>query len=105
MVRVEKDLKHYLIPNPCCGQTHLPLHQVAQSLIQPGLEYFQMGDVYKNTNSQVIFDQFSKSNTLNFYIPQDFAALNATRPPPLVSVVTLMLISMPPKKSTIVHLI
>lgn len=66
MVRVGKDLKHYLVPNLCCGQTHLPLHQVAQSPIQPSLEYFQIEVVYKNTNSHVIFNQFSKTNTLDF---------------------------------------
>jgi len=43
MVWVGRDLKDHLVPTPCPGQGHLPLDQVAQSRIQPGLESFQGG--------------------------------------------------------------
>ena len=43
MVWVGKDLKDHLVPPPCHGQGHLPLAQVAQSPVQPGLEPFQGG--------------------------------------------------------------
>jgi len=43
MVSIGRDLKDHLIPTPCHEQGHLPLHQVAQSSIQPGLEHFQGG--------------------------------------------------------------
>lgn len=36
-----KDLKKHLVPTPCHGQKHLPLDQVAQIPVQPGLENFQ----------------------------------------------------------------
>jgi len=38
MVWVGRDLKGHFIPTPLHGQGHLPLDQVAQSLVQPGLE-------------------------------------------------------------------
>ena len=43
MVWVGRDLKDHLIPAPCHEQGHLPLHQVAQSPIQPGLGHCQGG--------------------------------------------------------------
>jgi len=41
MAWVEKDIKDYLVSNPCCGQGHQPLDQAVQSHIQPGLECLQ----------------------------------------------------------------
>jgi len=40
MVWVGRDLQRSSSPTPCHGQGHLPLDQVAQSPIQPGLEHF-----------------------------------------------------------------
>ena len=41
MVWVGRDLKDHLVQPPCHGQGHLPLDQVAQSPIQPGLGHCQ----------------------------------------------------------------
>ncbi|EOA97032.1 hypothetical protein Anapl_17450, partial [Anas platyrhynchos] len=41
MVWVGRDLKDHPVPPPCHGLGHLPLDQVAQSPIQPGLEHLQ----------------------------------------------------------------
>lgn len=38
MARVGRDLKAHLVPTPCHRQGFHPLNQVAQSLVQPGLE-------------------------------------------------------------------
>jgi len=38
MASVGRDLKDHLVPTPCHGQGHLPLHQVDQSPVQPSLE-------------------------------------------------------------------
>jgi len=46
MVSVGRDLKYYLVPTPCHEQSHLPLEQVVQSSIQPGLEHFQGGGIH-----------------------------------------------------------
>jgi len=35
--RLEGTLKNHIVPTPCCRQGHLPLDQVAQSSMQPGL--------------------------------------------------------------------
>jgi len=43
MICTGKGLTEQLIPKPCHGQGHLPLDQVAQSPIQPGLELLQGG--------------------------------------------------------------
>jgi len=43
MVWVGRDLTYHLVPTPCHGQGHLPLDQVAQSPIQPGLDHCQGG--------------------------------------------------------------
>jgi len=44
MFWVGRDLIDHLVPTPLCHrQGHLPLDQVAQSLIQPGLEHCQGG--------------------------------------------------------------
>lgn len=37
MAWVGKDLKDHLVSTPCHRQGHLPLYQIAQGLIQPGL--------------------------------------------------------------------
>ena len=42
-VCVAKKLIDHLVALPCHGQGHLPLDQVAQRPIQPGLEHFQRG--------------------------------------------------------------
>jgi len=42
MVWVGKDLKDHLVPTSHHEQEHLPLDQVAQSSIQPGLERFSL---------------------------------------------------------------
>lgn len=39
--KVEKNLKDHLIPPSCHGQELLPLDQVVQDHIQPGLEHFE----------------------------------------------------------------
>ena len=41
MVWVEKDFKDHLVQLPCHVQGHLPLDQVAQSPVIPGLEHVQ----------------------------------------------------------------
>jgi len=42
---------------PCHEQGHLPLDQVAQSSIQPGLEHFQEGGIYIFSGQPVpVFD-------------------------------------------------
>jgi len=46
MVWVGRDLRDHVVPTHCYGQGHLPLDQVAQSPIQPGLEHLQGGDVH-----------------------------------------------------------
>ena len=38
---------------PCCKQGHLPLDQVVQSPIQPGLEFFQGGSIHNLTGQPV----------------------------------------------------
>ena len=43
MCWVGRDLKDLPVPLPCHGQGHLPLDQVVQSPIQPGLEHCQGG--------------------------------------------------------------
>jgi len=43
MVWVGRNFKDHLVPSPCHEQGHLPLDQVAQSSIQPGLEHCQGG--------------------------------------------------------------
>jgi len=53
MVRVGRDLKDHLVPTPCHEQGHLPLDQVAQSSIQPGLEHFQGGDIHSFSGQPV----------------------------------------------------
>lgn len=40
-VWVGRDLYVHLVPTPCCRQRLLPLYQVAQNSLLPGLEYFQ----------------------------------------------------------------
>jgi len=44
MVWVGRDLEGRVVPTSCCRQGHLPLNQVAQSPIQPGLQCFQGGE-------------------------------------------------------------
>jgi len=46
MVWVGRDLIDLLDPTLCHGQGHLPLDQVAQSPIQPGLELFHGGGIH-----------------------------------------------------------
>lgn len=41
MTRVERDLKDHLIPVPLHCTGYHPPDQVAQSLMQPGLDYFE----------------------------------------------------------------
>jgi len=53
MVRVGRDLKDHLVPTPCRGQGHVPLDQVAQSSIQPGLEHFQGGGIHNFSGQPV----------------------------------------------------
>jgi len=43
MVWVGRDLKDHLVPPPLPWQGYLPLDQVVQSPIQPGLEHCQGG--------------------------------------------------------------
>jgi len=43
MVWVGMNLKDHLVPIPLSWAGHLPLDQVAQSPIQPGIEKFQEG--------------------------------------------------------------
>jgi len=43
MVGFGRDFKDHLFQPPCHEQGHLPLEQVAQSSIQPGLEHRQGG--------------------------------------------------------------
>jgi len=53
MVWVGRELKDHLVPNPCRKQGHLPLDQVAQSSIQPGLEHCQGGGSH-NFSGQLV---------------------------------------------------
>ena len=53
MVWVGRDLIDHLVPTPCHGQRHLPLDQVAQSLIQPGLEHSQGEGIYNFSEQPV----------------------------------------------------
>jgi len=53
MVWVGRNLKDYLVQPPCHGQGHLPLDQVAQSPIQPGLEHCQ-GEGSHNFSGQPV---------------------------------------------------
>jgi len=57
MVRVGRDLKGHLkviyFQLPCHEQGHLPLDQVAQSSIQPGLEHCQGGDSHSFSGQPV----------------------------------------------------
>ena len=45
MIWVGRDIVDHLAPTLHHGQGHLPLDQVAQSPVQPGLEHFQGGDI------------------------------------------------------------
>jgi len=53
MVWVGRDLKDQIIPTPRHGQQHLPLDQVAQNSVQPGLEQFQGGATH-NFSGQLV---------------------------------------------------
>jgi len=53
VVCFERDLKDHLVPTPSCRQGHLPLDQVAQSPIQPGLEGFQGGGIHNLSGQPV----------------------------------------------------
>jgi len=46
MVWVGRDLIDHLVPTPLHGEGHLPLDQVAQSPVQPGLEPFQAWGIH-----------------------------------------------------------
>jgi len=53
MFWIGTDLKDYLVPTPCHGQGHLPLDQVSQSPMQPGLEHFQGGGIHSFSGQPV----------------------------------------------------
>ncbi|KAK4821804.1 hypothetical protein QYF61_003833 [Mycteria americana] len=53
MIWVAKDLKDHLVPTPCHGQGQLPLDQVAQSPMQPGLEHFQGWGIHNFSGQSV----------------------------------------------------
>jgi len=53
MVRVGRDLKDHPVPTPCHEKGYLPLDQVAQSSIQPGLEHFQGGGIHNFSGQPV----------------------------------------------------
>ena len=53
MVWVGRGLYDHPVPTPCYRQGHLPLDQVAQSPIQPGLECFQGGGIHNLTGQPV----------------------------------------------------
>jgi len=53
MVWVGSDLKDHLVQPPCLEQGHLPLDQVAQGSIQPGLEHFQGGGIHSFSGQPV----------------------------------------------------
>jgi len=50
---VEREIKDNLVPTPCYRQGLLPLDQVAQSPIQPGLEHHQGGDTHNPAGQPV----------------------------------------------------
>jgi len=50
---LEGTLKIILFQAPCHGQGHLPLDQVAQSPMQPGLEHFQGGGIHSSSGQPV----------------------------------------------------
>jgi len=51
--KLEGTLKIIQFQLPCHGQGHLPLEQVAQSPIQPGLEHCQGGGSHSFSGQQV----------------------------------------------------
>ena len=53
MILVGGGLKNHLAPTLLCERGHLPLDQVAQSPIQPGLEHFQGAGIH-NFSRQLV---------------------------------------------------
>jgi len=49
----EESCNRHLVQPPCHGQGHLPLDQVAQSPIQPGLEHCQGGGIHNFSGQPV----------------------------------------------------
>jgi len=69
MVWVGRDLKDHLVPTPPChGQGYLPLHQVAQSPTQPGLEHFQGGGSHSFSAQGVLVPHHPHSEEFLSYI-------------------------------------
>lgn len=68
MVRVGSDLKNHLVPNPCYGQGYLPLAQVTQSPIQPGLEHHQKWGIHSFSGQPVPVHQHPHSEEFLFNI-------------------------------------
>jgi len=50
---LDETLKIIRFQPPCHDQGHLPLDQVAQSSIQPGLEHFQGGGIHSFSGQPV----------------------------------------------------
>jgi len=66
---LEGTFKDHLVQGPCHGQGHLPLDQVAQSPIQPGLEHSQggastapLGNLFQCLTTLVVKNFFLISN-------------------------------------------
>lgn len=72
MVWAEKYLKDDLIPNPCHGQEHLPLNQVAPRPVQPFLGHFQGGCTHSS------FGQIYPCYAEEFRVPKQRACITFT---------------------------
>ena len=66
MIWVGKNIKDHLVPFPCYREGHLPLDQVAQSLIQPGLEWLQ-GEAF-TASLWNLFHYFATLKLKNFLL-------------------------------------
>lgn len=58
---VGRVLKDHLVPTPCHAHGPLPLNQVAQSLIRPGLKYFQGWGIHSFSKQPVLRSVLSPS--------------------------------------------
>lgn len=70
MLRLGMDLKDDLVPPHCHGLGHFPLAQVAQGLIQPGLEHFQIWGIHNLPEKLVLVSHHDQSKKKLFPRPK-----------------------------------
>lgn len=74
-----RHLQDHPVPNPCCGQGHLPADQAAPSLIQPEYQQIPQTQITENTRRISRFFQLFSLVLLRSQLQKDLSEITQTK--------------------------